>query len=173
MICIGEKNKFALEFEDTSVSIFRCWIKGINACAYIYDNERYDCHCHISDIIQWFIDCYDIIVSDDNYPLGIEAKNALEFYNKSGEFESDDIDIFDEWYTTRQEWYFRHSFYWCRRNEYLPDIFFEKKGNYINIIWDMVDLYNDVKYIYPQGDYLINISDFCEVINEFIKYKEV
>ena len=63
MKCHGNKHKFALEFNDFNFGLFKCWINDNDICSYRINDNYYECHCHILNIREWFINNLEYIIT--------------------------------------------------------------------------------------------------------------
>ncbi|MDE6016158.1 MAG: hypothetical protein K2H41_10745 [Acetatifactor sp.] len=171
----GNRKQFALEYygsEPDGYNCFKCWIEGQDICRYVFQGKKvFSTHCDVYNIKDWFVENWDIIMSSCEFPLGIQADSSTDFYEKSGDFDSDDDEEFYEWFSTRQDWWFSHSWYVSRRNEYIPNVFFRRKDDMMEIDWDSSNLYEDegVQFIYPKGIYYLEINVFKNIICSFVK----
>ncbi|URZ17192.1 hypothetical protein [Clostridium felsineum] len=108
-------------------------------------------------IVEWLCKNRNNIINETQFSLTVEANNAIEFYNKSGDFDSDD-DEFDSWYKKRQDWYFRHSWYSNNGGSYLADIIFRRVDDTIGIAWGNSELFNGIKFNNPKAIYYVYVS---------------
>ena len=171
MKCFGNKKVFAIEYQLNNVNNgnLEIWIDNISICNFRRESEIYGYNWDLFYIVEWLYKNKDNIINEIQFPLPIRADTSIEFYNKSGEFDSDNDDEFDEWFEKRQEWYFRHSWYANRGGSYLPDILFRRVDNKIELEWDNSDLYEGINFINCKGTYYLDILFFQEVIDSFIE----
>lgn len=166
----GKKEIFALEYEmlDKRNSCFEMWVHNIPICCFIRNNIIEQYRWDLSYIVEWLNDNISKVLKEDKFPLQINADSSIDFYNKSGEFDSDNIDEFDRWFEKRQDWYFCHSWYCNRSGSYLAEVLFRRVGNNIEIEWDNTNLYEEVSFVNPKGLYYVNANLFKQIICEFI-----
>ncbi|MBU5316075.1 hypothetical protein KQI30_07305 [Clostridium bornimense] len=171
MKCFGIKNVFAIEYElyNSNNGSLEVWVDNKSVCNFLKDGEIYKYKWDLVYVIEWLCKNKDNIINEIGFPLQVKAETSIEFYNKSGEFDSDDADEFDEWFEKRQEWYFRHSWYSNRGGSYLPDILFRRVNDKIEVEWDNSVLYDGINFINPKGIYYVDISLFQQVINGFVE----
>lgn len=167
----GDKNIFAIEYKilEYNYGKFELWIYGKPVCCFLKNETVNIYEGNLLYIVEWFKLNISNILNECEYPLPIIATSSLDFLNKSGDFDSDDMSEFDKWYELRQDWYFRHSWYCSRDGSYLADIIFRKSDDKIEIEWDNTNLYENVYFINSKGLYFIDIYLFKNVIDDFIR----
>ena len=144
------------------------WANNIPICCFIKNNTVEQYTWDLSYIAEWLNNNLSNLLKEDEFPLPIKADSSIDFYQKSGDFDSDDIDEFDRWFEKRQEWYFCHSWYSNRAGSYLAEVFFRRVGNRIEIEWDNTNLYEKVRFVNPKGLYYIDVNLFKQIICEFV-----
>ncbi len=170
MKSFGKRKIFALEYEiiDMDSGYFEMWVHNTPICCFFNNNivEKYK--WDLSYIVEWLNNNISNLLKEDEFPLPIRANSSIDFYNKSGDYESEDIDEFEKWFEKRQEWYFCHSWYSSRAGSYLAEVFFRRIGNKIEIEWDNTKLYDEVHFVNPKGLYYIDIDLFKQIISDFV-----
>lgn len=173
MKCFGNKQKLAIEYEIMNkVACFEFWVDNKPLCCFFKNGKRQQYKLtkwELSQIVEWLIKNERYILNEIEFPLQVNAKTSMEFLDKSGTFDSDDIEEFHNWYTKRQDWYFRHSWYFNRGGSCMADIMFRRDGKKIEIEWNNTYLYEEIKFVNPKGIYYVDITIFQQVINEFIE----
>ena len=166
----GDPEKFALAYQRINDECFlKVWVHKVEVCGYFKQDDTHVYRWNIGETVEWLRENLENILTESDFPLPIKADNSIEFYRESGNFESEDDDEFYQWYDKRQEWFFRHSWYVSRSGSYLPDIFFRRKDNQIEIQWDNEHLYDGVEFINPKGIFEIDPETFKNVITNFIE----
>lgn len=170
MRCFGKRDLFGIEYFliDMEKAYFEIWVYNKPICSFYKNNIKYQCICNLLNIVEWLNKNISNILNEEEFPLPVEANTSIEFYIKSGGFDSDDIDEFDKWFEKRQEWYFSHSWYSERAGSYLAEILFRRVNNKIEIEWDNTSLYDEVCFMNPKGLYYIDINLFEQIIDEFV-----
>ena len=164
------KKELAIEYEVIGEeSYFEFLVDNKQLCCFLKDGKEQQYKWELSCIIDWLIENEEYILDEIEFPLKVNANSSLEFFNKSGEFDSDDIEEFHKWFEKRQDWYFRHSWYSNRAGSFLAEVMFRRVGETIEIEWDNTCLYEEIDFINPKGIYYIDIVTFQQVINEFIE----
>lgn len=170
MKCFGEKEELAIEYEIIdNESYFDIWVDGKSLCCFYRDGKKQYNKCELSYIIEWFIANTQHIIEEKDFPLQVNADSSLDFWDKSGKFDSEDIEEFHDWFEKRQDWYFRHSWYSERAGSFLAEVMFRRVGEKIEIEWDNSCLYDGIDFINPSGINYVGVDTFQQVVNEFIR----
>lgn len=170
MKCFGKKQELAIEYEIVDEeSYFEFWVDNKPLCRFCRDENEQQYKWELSHIIDWLVENEQYILEETEFPLQVNANSSLEFFDKSGEFDSDDIEEFDKWFEKRQDWYFRHSWYSNRAGSFLAEVMFRRVGEKIEIQWDNTCLYEGIEFINPKGIYYVDVSIFQQVIHGFIE----
>lgn len=177
----GNKEVFAVAYElkespfnksegnELTWGVFQMWVNNKSVCTFSMDNQIRDYEWDLIFIVEWLCKNKNNILNEKQFPLPTEGNNAIELYNNSGDFDSDDDDEFDLWFEKRQDWYFRHSWYSDNGGSFLADVVFRRVKNTIEIAWDNSDLYSEINFINPKGICYVPFELFQEVINNFIE----
>ncbi|WP_411680984.1 hypothetical protein [Clostridium thailandense] len=177
----GNKEVFAVAYElkespfnesegnEPTWGIFQMWVNNKSVCTFSMDDQIRDYEWNLIFIVEWLCKNKNNILNETQFPLPTEGNNAIELYNNSGDFDSDDDDEFDSWFEKRQDWYFKHSWYSNNGGSYLADVIFRRVEDTIEIAWDNTGLYDEVKYNNPKGVYYIPFEVFQDVVNSFIE----
>lgn len=170
MKSFGKKEIFAVEYEilDMENGYFEMWVHNTPICCYLKNNTMEQYRWNLSYIVEWLNKNIPNLLKENGFPLPIKANTSIDFYIKSGDYDSEDIDEFDRWFEKRQEWYFCHSWYSNRAGSYLAEVFFRRIGNKIEIEWDNTKLYDKVHFMNPKGLYYIDIDLFKQIISDFV-----
>ena len=166
----GKREIFAIEYEmlDMENGYFEMWVNNIPICCFFKNNIMQQYRWNLSYIVEWLNKNISKLLKENEFPLPIKANTSIDFYNKSGDYDSDDIDEFDKWFEKRQEWYFCHSWYSNRAGSYLAEVLFRKVDNTIEIEWDNTSLYDGVYFVNPKGLHYVDIDLFQQIIGDFI-----
>ncbi|GLB31972.1 hypothetical protein LAD12857_38950 [Lacrimispora amygdalina] len=181
MTYFGNKENFAIAFElkkspfnesekrEPSWGEFQMWVHNNSVCTFSMDDKIREYEWDLSFIVEWFYINKDYILEEIPFPLPCEGNNAIELYNNSGDFDSDDDNEFNSWYEKRQDWYFTHSWYSNNGGSYLADVIFRRVNDTIEIAWDNTELYDNIKYVNPKGVCYISVELFQLVVDGFIE----
>lgn len=176
----GDRETFAIAYElkdnpfsefgrnDPTWGVFQMWVDNKSVCTFSIDGKLREYEWDLNYIVEWLQQNKHNVFNETQFPLPVEGKTSIEFYKKSGEFDSDVDKEFDLWFEKRQDWYFRHSWYSNNGGSILADVFFRKVGDKIEISWDNSELYDEIKFINPKGVYYVSFDFFQEVINNFV-----
>ena len=167
----GDKNELALEYEKSEgsdESVFNLFIQNSPVCMFRKNMITRTFKWKIDDLVEWLETNLDNILVEEGFPLPVDAKTAVDFMEKSSNFETDDDAEFDSWYEQRQDWSFRHSWYSSRAGGYLADVFFRKVGDMIEVSWNNHHLYTDIEFLHPSGVFYVGCDTFENVITHFI-----
>lgn len=177
----GNKDVFAVAYElkespfnesvrkNPTWGVFQMWVDNKSVCTFSMDNKIREYEWDLIFIVEWFCKNKNNILNEIEFPLLIEGNNAIELYNNSGDFDSDDDDEFDSWFEKRQDWYFKHSWYSNNGGSYLADVIFRRVQDTIEIAWDNTELYSEVKFNNPKGIYYVPFELFENVVDSFIE----
>jgi len=177
----GNKEVFAFAYElkdcpfnvsgknEPTWGIFQMWVNDKSVCTYLREDQRHEYEWDLIFIVEWLCKNKNNILNESQFPLPSEGNNALELYYNSGDFDSDNIDVFDTWFKKRQDWYFKHSWYSNNGGSYLADVLFRRVADTIEIAWDNTELNSEIKYNNPKGIYYIPIKLFQNVVDSFIE----
>lgn len=171
----GSKSTFAIEYEkeNNEECTFEMWVDGKPICCFTRNGEFQKYRWNLSSLVEWFEQNIEYIITEREFPLLIKADSSIDFYVKSSEFDTDDMEAFDRWFDIRQEWYFHHSWFINRDGSFLPDVFFRVVGEKVEIEWDNTYTYEDIIFKFPKGLFYVDKQDFCNTLYRFLNsYKE-
>lgn len=181
MTYFGNKETFAIAYElkespfneseknKPTWGEFQMWVHNNSVCTFSMNDEIREYEWDLCFIFEWLFKNKNHILEESSFPLPSEGDSAIELYNNSGDFDSDDDIEFDSWFEKRQDWYFNHSWYSNNGGSYLADVIFRRVDNNIEIAWDNTELYNNIKYVNPKGVYYIPVELFQIVVDGFIE----
>lgn len=149
---------------------FELWVGEKDVCKLRNGQGIRSYEANLIYIVEWLCENLQYILSDDQLALPVEGSNVIELYNKSIELETDDETEIDNWFEIRQEWYSRHNWFWNKGGSFLPEVFFRKVKDSIEIVWDNVETYKDrgVEFINSKGIQYVPIVEFKNVICCFL-----
>lgn len=179
----GDKNTFAIqyEFEDNpfnEISLtgetwgkFELFVRGMDVCRYKRVDNETTYQWNLIHIVEWFSENLKSILSEEPFPLPVEGQHSLELLDNCLLFESDDDDEFDAWFDTKQEWEFKHSWFSNRAGSFLPDVFFRRVNDKIEIAWNNESTYSSegISFINPIGIEYVPLGIFESTIKNFIE----
>jgi hypothetical protein len=166
----GNKDTFALEYENAGGGehFFEIWVDKKAICCFYKNGSLQRFKWNLNSIVEWFEANMSIIMTEEEFPLPVEANSSIEFYNKSSEYDSDEMEEFNRWFDIRQEWCFHHSWFINRDGAFLADVYFRTVKDKIEIEWDNVNEYEGIIFQNPKGIFYVDKQAFCDTINCFI-----
>ncbi|WP_238533456.1 hypothetical protein [Paenibacillus terrae] len=150
---------------------FEFFVYGRDVCQYKREDIVTPFQWNLIYIVEWFSENLKHILSDEAFPLPVEGQNSLEIIDNCLLFESDNDDEFDEWFDTKQEWEFKHSWFSNRAGSFLPDVFFRRVIGKIEIAWNNESMYSSegISFINPIGVEYVPLGIFEPTIKNFIE----
>lgn len=104
------------------------------------------------------------------FPFDVKGDSAIELDINARDYDSNNEDEFDAYYTQLNDWAFSHSWTHARDGLYIPDVMYRKINDTMEISWCGVGIYDGVEFSSPKGSYLINFNLYCSIINKVTKY---
>ena len=170
MRCFGERDKLSIEYEVIDEEGYlEFWIDNKELCCFYKNGKKQRYKWDLLCVFEWLVDNKDYILNETQFPLPVNANSSIDFWNKSGEFDSDNFEEDYTWFKKRQDWYFRHSWYSNRSGSFLAEIFFRRTGEKIEVEWDNTCLYDEIEFVNPKGIYYVNVEMFERIIDSFVK----
>ena len=170
-ITLGDKHIFALEYvflDDSRETELSLYINDNNILAFTRDGERYTTRWNLDDIALWLRDFIDNM-TDDPFPGISSAKHAALMDEEAREFDSDDDDVFDEYYQKLYEWDSRHCWHGVSNGAILANVFFRQMNDNVEISWNNTFAESYVEFVEQCGSALINKTTFVEIVNKLLK----
>ena len=177
MKTFGDKKIFAIGYEldhtgeyDPGVAELRVFIDDKSVSTFTNNGIEYEFKWDMKDVVEWLDkDMRLILKEEEGFPLPVKGDNAIELYENS-HFESDNEDEEDDWYDTRYEWFYNHSWLSSRAGGPLPELFFRRVGNMIEISWDNRELYknHNVEFVNPVGVFYVEVDYMEKLVNDFV-----
>ena len=184
MKLFGCKGIFAIEYILTNSNFgekgilgeswgqLRLWVNGNDICEYERNEEKHLYEYNLIYIIEWFHENLKYILNNDPITLPVAGQNSLEIYKNSGEYDTEDDEEFNRWFEIRQEWYSRHNWFWNGSGSFLPDVFFRKVIDNIEIAWDNKETHREsmIEFVNPYGICYIPQNEFQAVMCNFLTH---
>ncbi|WNS47093.1 hypothetical protein [Paenibacillus sp. MMS20-IR301] len=177
----GDTHIFAIKYDFTknpfnergllaeSWGKFELWVNGKELCKFSRNNQDTTYEWNLIHLVEWLSENLPTILTDEEFPLPVQGKTSIELLASSLEFDSDNDDEFDEWFSTKQDWEFKHSWFSSRGGSYLSEVYFRNFGNKIEISWNNESLYSDeISFPYSTGLEYVPIYVFESVIKDYI-----
>jgi hypothetical protein len=179
MKIFGDKMIFAIEYDldcpdkyDIEEAELKVYINSKSVCTFKRTGTIYEFKWDIKDIAEWLeVNLGRILEEEEDFPLPVEGKTAVELYQNSCDFESDDEAKFDDWYDKRHEWIYDHSWLSSRAGGYLANLNFRKVAGTIEISWNNLKLYSEegIEFLNPVGVFYVEIDYLKRVIHSFVE----
>lgn len=167
---IGDKNTFAIgyDFCDTSHDTeLAMYVDGENILAFERNGIYRTTKWNLDELALWLRDFLDNL-AEDPYPVDCEGKFAAQKDKKAREFDSDDDNIFDEYYDKLYEWDLRHRWHSASSGAILADVFFQLVGNDVEVSWDNKRTEGNVVFQSETGGLRIPEKQFVYVVESFL-----
>lgn len=179
----GDKNTFAIEYEFVANPFneprltgetwgkFELSVHGVDVCRYKKVDRVTTYQWNLIYIVEWFSENLKHILSEEPFPLPVEGQHSLELLDHCLLFESDNDDEFDAWFETKQDWEFKHSWFSNRAGSFLPDVFFRRVNDNIEIAWNNESTYasEGISFINPMGVEYVPLGAFESTVKNFIE----
>ncbi|MFP4979373.1 hypothetical protein ACE6ED_28580 [Paenibacillus sp. CN-4] len=183
MRTFGDKNAFAIQYEfdnnpfnELSLTgetwgMFKLFVRGIDVCRYKRVDSEITYQWNLIHIVEWFSENLKYILSEESFPLPVEGRHSLELLDNCLLFKSDNGDKFNAWFDKKQEWEFKHSWFSNRAGSFLPDVFFRRVNDKIEISWNNESTYSSegISFIHPVGVKYVPFCIFESTIKNFIE----
>lgn len=174
---IGNKEKFGFELKKISdknhISELKLFINGLNVCAFRIDNDinrRYkSTRWDLDELMLYLQDTLLMIVDDSKFPFeNIKGECAADLDNLAREYEIDDENVIEEYYTKLNDWSYNHSWHHACSGAILPDVFFRKISEGIEVSYwnDQADDGIEFKNIY--GFIIVPSEIYEKTINDLL-----
>ena len=147
----------------------KVFLNGKDICKYQFSNCTYGYEGNLYFVIEWLCENLEFIIGYDPFPVPVEGNTSSELISSSNKFESEDEIETYLWYSAVQSWSFRHSWIVNRGGSILPNVYFRRKKDDIEIslnngFWKDSAIY----FIEPDNEYLIPKNEFKKVILSFL-----
>lgn len=150
--------------------MFELWVNGKELCRFSKNNQEQTYEWNLIHVVEWICENLPIIIHDEEFPLPVKGNTTLELLENSLDFDSENDDEFDEWFSKKQGWEFKHSWFSSRGGSYLPEIYFRRNGSQIEISWNNEGVYNNgISFLFVTGVEYVPIQVFESVLKNFIQ----
>lgn len=178
----GDINVFSVKYEFTTSPFndlglladswgkFELWVNGRELCGFSKNNQEQTYEWNLIYVVEWICENLPIIIQDEEFPLPVKGNTTFELLTNSLDFDSENDDEFDDWFSTKQDWEFKHSWFSSRGGSYLPQIYFRRNVNQIEISWNNESLYNSgISFPYLIGVEYVPMQVFESVLRNFVQ----
>ncbi len=168
---IGDKNTFAIGYKfcnnshDTELAMY---VDGKNILAFERDGIYMTTQWNLDELALWLRGFLDNL-TEDPYPVACEGEFAAQKDKKAREFDSDDDNIFDEYYDKLYEWDLRHRWHSASNGAILADVFFQLVGANVEVSWDNRCFGGNVVFQSEVGGFGVPKNQFVSIVDSFLK----
>lgn len=169
-ITIGDKNEFAIEYSfiDDTITEIAMFHNEQNILEFERNGEKLTTRWNLDEIVLWLRNFINNM-TEDPYPVETTGRFAAQKDQTAREFESDNEEEFDTYYDRLDEWNLRHRWHTASLGAIISDLYFQQVGNNVEISWNNADSENDVYFTSIEGGFVIDKSDFINVVDSFLK----
>jgi hypothetical protein len=158
-----DKGRGASREESASWGWFTLTVDGINLCQHIVNSQIADrVHWYLLPFLEWFVENWDSLLHETKLPASFsEALSARQGFRNFNPYRNNtvenastsDIDN-EEQEETVFDWAERHSLRTAAQGGILPDIFFRRARNEIEVSWGHTRVQgapSDLRFLAPAG----------------------
>ena len=167
----GNKSIFAVEseyFDEFHTTEIKMFIHDINILAFTRDGEHLTTRWELDELAEWLRGFVDNM-REDPYPVEVEGAYAALMDINSRNFDSEDDEVFDEYYDKLDDWVWRHTWHHASSGAILSDIYFRLIGEQVEISWNNQNHEEGVQFDAVLGCDYVPREIFVEVINHFLR----
>lgn len=166
-----DKSFFSLEyhfFDDSHTTEISMFVDGKNILEFERDGEIRTTRWNLDELVMWLREFLDNM-KEDPYPVDCEGDFAAQKDDKARNFDSDDDDVFDEYYDKIDEWNLHHRWHVASSGAVLADVFFQCVGDDVEVSWDNRCVERDVSFSSEIGGACVPKKMFVEAVESFLK----
>jgi Zn-dependent peptidase ImmA (M78 family) len=166
--------------ESTSWGWFRITVDGTNLCQHVVNSQLSDrVHWYLLPLLEWFVQNWDSLLHETKLPACfIEPVSARQGFSNfipyrgnddetvppPGESKEDEDTVF--------EWWERHAIRASAQGGILPDLFFRRSRNQIEVSWGHTRVEgapSDLRFLAPAGQALLEPKQTALCLYKVIK----
>ena len=155
-------------FDDLHLTEIYMFVNGKNILEFERDGEIFTTRWNLDELALWLRNFLDNMTVDP-YPVDCEGEFAAQKDNNARAFESDNDDIFDDYYDKIDAWDIRHRWHIASSGAILADVFFQLVDESVEVSWDNRGIESDVNFLNKTGGIRVPKARFIEVIDAFLK----
>ncbi|MBC2163653.1 DUF5984 family protein [Listeria booriae] len=162
--------KYKLETNaDLGEGKLQFYIGNQDICSYKKNNKIESYSSNLFCVVTWLCENIEYIIGYDPFPLPVSGYNIQTLIEEADKFESDDLVEEYLWYNAKSIWIFKHNWFSCREGSILPQVYFRRIENNIEIYWDN-DFWEESGIVFqvPRGSTLVDRKVFKEIITNFV-----
>lgn len=159
------KYSFYDESRETELSML---VNGDNLLAFKRDGEVLTTRWNLDGLTQWLRNFIDNM-KEDPYPVEVDGEYAAIKDINARDFDTEDEEEFDIYYDRLDDWNLRHRWHTTSNGAILADLYFELKGDSVEISWNNQDAEEGVKFENELGGVSVPKKEFYEEVDIFLK----
>lgn len=174
MVIFGDENIFSIEYDfvedcNDTLGELCIYIDGYNICSYKSPNYVGNSIVNLYYIAEFFLEKTEYLIGYDPFPLPINGNNVIEILEIASNYSIDDENEFDLWHFAKSEWIFKHCLFTNRDGAILPNLFFLRKDDimevsYNNIFWENEKIFFDKRV----GTHNLDLKMFKNTLYYFL-----
>jgi len=166
--------------ESASWGWLRIAVDGTNLCQHVANSQVSDrVHWYLLPLLEWFVENWDSLLHETKLPASfIEPMSARQGFSNFIPYRSNDNETIalpddsedDE--DTVFEWWERHAIRASAQGGILPDVFFRRSLNQIEVSWGHTRVEaapNDLRFLAPAGQALLEPKQTAHCLYKAIK----
>jgi len=170
-----KKTYFKLTKINDEVAELCFFVNEINIMEFIQDGEHRIVTWDFDDLVEYFVINLSKIMTEDKFPFDVEGNTAAELDNNV-EIDAEKLSE-DEWFSQHEKiynWRQIHSWLHASGGAILPEVYFRRVNDKIEISWWTSNLYEDVEFVNDDGFYYCDLKEFESAVRQFIQdYKKL
>lgn len=169
---------FQLTKVDDEVAQLDFFVNGINIMEFIQDGQKRVVTWDYDELVDFFEKNLKYIMLEDEFPIDVpgetaaELDNNIELIDLSKLSENEWLSIHEKSYNWRQ----KHSWLHASGGAILPEVFFRRVKDKIEISWWTDSIYEKegVEFVNDDGVYYCDLKEFENAVRQFIQdYKKL
>ena len=152
------------------------WADGTNLLGFTREGCRYTTRwSYLEDLVAW-LNSFALSMADDPFPIDVEGEYAAEKDAKARAFSPDldddssdeELEAFDTYMDSFGDWSWTHSWHHESGGAILSHIFFEYRGDMVELSWDNRYPEDGVSFDCEFGGTRVYAEAFKTVVLEFV-----
>ena len=167
----GNRNEFSIEyvfFDEDRMTEISMYINAKNILSFTRNDKRMTTRWNLDELVEWLREFLDNM-QETPYPVQVEGNCAAVKDINAREFDTDDDDEFENYYTLINDWVWSHTWHHASAGAILADVYFQLVGNQVEISWNNTNPEEGVQFDEILGCSFVPKDTFINVINRFLK----
>lgn len=168
---IGDKNVFAVGFsfhDKQHVTELSMYVRGKNILAFNRAAEDMTTCWKLDELAEW-LRAFLNGMQQDPYPVEVAGRFAVEKDVNARTYDTDDMEAFDAYYDALDDWNARHRWHTASAGAILADVYFQSKGDTVEISWNNQDAPDEIKFQEQIGGTAVQKDVFVKVVDAFLQ----